>query len=89
MEPSTKHKEDLATFRNELRESYFGLFDIAAKLHLMTVPKGVNTLLFENTKTTLDLSLSNLSELMARLDETDEPLDTRTLWWQLDHWLFR
>jgi hypothetical protein len=54
----------------------------------MKVPKGADTHLFENTKQALDYSLASLSELMARLDETDEPLDTKTSWWRLDHWLF-
>ncbi len=90
MKPSTptKHEGDLNSFKDDLHERFFELFGTAAKLHLMKVPKGVDNDLFESSKPLLDSALSNLEELMARLGETDEPLDTKTSWWQSGHWLF-
>ena len=66
------------TLKDELQEGYFALFDIATKIHLM---RGKDTPELEALKPILDDALSTISELMARLDETDEPLDIKTSQW--------
>ncbi len=81
----TKHKDDLDTLKDELQDHYFSLFGTTAKFHLM---KDQDNPQMEGLKPLLDDALSTISEVMARLDETDDPLDTKTSWWQSDHWLF-
>ncbi len=71
--------------KDEMQDYYFSLFDIAARVHLM---KDEGNPLMGELKPLLDDALTTISEVMARLDETDEPLDTKTSWWlPSGHWL--